>query len=91
MSVSDAARPVPLPQRRDRDSALDGPGSTAAPVWTPTPEAVQRSSLTAFGRWLSDHRGLAFDDHESLWHWSTTEPSQFGPWSNGTGSIGSGL
>ena len=46
-------------------------------LWQPTPERVERSTLTAFRRWLDDERGLAFDDYVSLWRWSVDELEQF--------------
>jgi acetoacetyl-CoA synthetase len=46
-------------------------------LWQPTPERVERSTLTAFRRWLDDERGLAFDDYGSLWRWSVDELEQF--------------
>jgi acetoacetyl-CoA synthetase len=42
-----------------------------AALWVPPAETVAGSNLTAFRSWLEAHRGLTFDDYESLWRWST--------------------
>jgi len=48
-----------------------------APLWTPSPEAVERSRMTAYMRWLEAERGLTFDDYDALWEWSTNEIEDF--------------
>ena len=48
-----------------------------APLWRPTQERIDRAPITRFRRWLSQHRGLEFDDYESLWRWSVTELEAF--------------
>ncbi|MGK2954141.1 MAG: acetoacetate--CoA ligase [Solirubrobacterales bacterium] len=48
-----------------------------SPLWSPTPEAVKASRMTAFTRWLSEREGIEFSDYASLWKWSTDEPDAF--------------
>src|SRR4051794_38261278 len=46
-------------------------------LWEPSPESVERSTMTRYVRWLAAERGLEFDDYESLWRWSATEIEDF--------------
>jgi len=47
-------------------------------LWTPSPEAVERSNLTAYVRRLASERRLDFgDDYTALWHWSVEELEDF--------------
>jgi acetoacetyl-CoA synthetase len=46
-------------------------------LWTPSAEAIERSNLSRYARWLSSERGLDFDDYHSLWRWSIAELEQF--------------
>lgn len=51
---------------------------TSNPIlWTPTPEQISASKMTAFIRFLEDSRGLRFDDYQALWRWSTDEIEDF--------------
>jgi len=47
------------------------------PLWTPTPERVERSTLTTFTRWLEAERGLRFDGYHELWRWSVEDVEAF--------------
>src|SRR4051794_19150664 len=47
------------------------------PLWTPSPEAIERSAMSAYMRWLEAERGLAFDEYHSLWEWSANEIEAF--------------
>src|SRR4051812_37886359 len=47
------------------------------PLWTPSPEAIEGSAMSAYMRWLEAERGLAFDDYHSLWEWSANEIEAF--------------
>ncbi|MBA3331865.1 MAG: acetoacetate--CoA ligase [Actinobacteria bacterium] len=49
----------------------------ARPLWTPSPEAVERATLTRYRRWLERERGLAFDDYDALWQWSVADIEVF--------------
>ena len=46
-------------------------------LWTPSPERVQRTRLTAFTRFAEERTGRTFGDYTALWQWSTTEVEQF--------------
>jgi acetoacetyl-CoA synthetase len=46
-------------------------------LWEPTPERLQRATLTRYMRWLETERGLAFGDYHELWRWSVEEIEQF--------------
>ncbi len=47
-------------------------------LWTPSPEVVERSNLTAYVRRLEADRGLGFgDDYEALRRWSIDELEDF--------------
>jgi acetoacetyl-CoA synthetase len=48
-----------------------------SPLWSPSPELVERSRLTEFIRWLRAERGLDFDDYEALWQWSVDDLDAF--------------
>jgi len=46
-------------------------------LWTPTPERVAKSHLTAFMRWLAKERGLKFAGYAELWQWSVDDLEAF--------------
>lgn len=46
-------------------------------VWTPTEAHIRHANITAYRQWLERTRGLAFDNYEALWEWSTTEIEAF--------------
>jgi len=47
-------------------------------LWAPSAEAVERSNMSAYMRWLAAERGLSFDgDYDRLWEWSTTDLEAF--------------
>ena len=47
-------------------------------LWEPSAEAIERSNLTAYMRWLEAERGLEFDgDYDALWRWSVDELEDF--------------
>ena len=46
-------------------------------LWTPRPQAVERSNLARYMRWLREERGLAFDDYDALWRWSVDDIEAF--------------
>ncbi len=49
----------------------------STPLWSPSPETVERANLTRFTRFLESSRGLRFADYEELWRWSVTELADF--------------
>ncbi len=46
-------------------------------LWTPSPEWVERSNLTAYRRWLARTRNLQFESYEELWRWSVDDLDAF--------------
>ncbi|MBK8546272.1 MAG: acetoacetate--CoA ligase [Saprospiraceae bacterium] len=48
-----------------------------SPLWTPSPETIQNSQLTAFTRWLEKKTELIFPDYHSLWTWSVENTDAF--------------
>jgi acetoacetyl-CoA synthetase len=49
-------------------------------LWTPSPERVQRSTLTRYQGWLESARDLRFEDYAALWQWSVDDLEGF--WSS---------
>jgi acetoacetyl-CoA synthetase len=49
-------------------------------VWTPPPDAAERTALGRYIRWLQAERGLDLADYEALWRWSVTDLGGF--WSS---------
>src|SRR5215210_7514201 len=49
----------------------------ATVLWEPPAELRERATLTRYMRWLEAERGLAFEDYEALWRWSTDELEPF--------------
>jgi acetoacetyl-CoA synthetase len=47
------------------------------PMWTPSPERVERSNMTRYLRWLRDRRGLGFGGYHELWRWSVEDLDGF--------------
>ncbi len=47
------------------------------PIWTPSPERVAVSRLTAFARLASAETGQGFGDYAALHRWSVTDPETF--------------
>jgi acetoacetyl-CoA synthetase len=46
-------------------------------LWTPRPEWVERTNLTAYMRWLARTRGLEFKSYDELWRWSINDLEGF--------------
>jgi acetoacetyl-CoA synthetase len=46
-------------------------------LWEPTAEAIERTNLTAYMRWLRSERGLNFDGYHDLWRWSVDDVEAF--------------
>ena len=57
----------------------DTPESVRTPelLWTPSPDRVQRATLTRYQRWLSVTQGLEFDGYDALWQWSVDDLEGF--------------
>ncbi|CAN5473960.1 acetoacetate--CoA ligase [soil metagenome] len=50
---------------------------TPEKLWEPSAEAVERSRVTAYMRWLRKEKGVEAADYESLWRWSVEELDDF--------------
>jgi acetoacetyl-CoA synthetase len=46
-------------------------------LWEPSPDRIERATMTRYMRWLAAERGRSFDDYPSLWEWSVTELEEF--------------
>ena len=46
-------------------------------LWTPSPEWIERTTLTRYQEWLADKRDLRFDGYHDLWRWSVTDLEGF--------------
>jgi acetoacetyl-CoA synthetase len=51
--------------------------STGEVLWTPSPERIESSKLTAFARRIEAAHGERFEDYESLWRWSVEHLEDF--------------
>ena len=56
---------------------MNVPTESVAPIWRPSPERIERATLTRYLDALRREHGLDFRDYESLWAWSTTELEAF--------------
>ena len=63
---------------------LRRPQNTLAPtarraekLWEPTPERIERATMTRYMRWLEHERGPEFGSYEELWRWSVDELEDF--------------
>ena len=59
---------VPAPPATGREGDL---------LWTPSPERVASTRLTAFTRFAEKRSGRRFPDYAALWEWSTTDLDGF--------------
>ena len=50
---------------------------TVEPMWTPSPERVERSNMTRYLRWLREQRGLHLGSYDDLWRWSVDDLDAF--------------
>jgi acetoacetyl-CoA synthetase len=46
-------------------------------LWEPSAEAIERSQMTRFMRWLAVERGVDAGDYAELWKWSVDELEDF--------------
>ena len=46
-------------------------------LWTPSPERVERATITRYSRWLADDRGVDAPDYHALWRWSVDDLEGF--------------
>jgi acetoacetyl-CoA synthetase len=57
--------------------AAPGKQTQGEKLWEPSAEAIERTNLTAYMRWLADERGESFASYPELWNWSVTEIERF--------------
>jgi acetoacetyl-CoA synthetase len=46
-------------------------------LWEPSAEAIERSQLTRYRRWLAAERGVEAEDYADLWKWSVDQLEDF--------------
>ena len=46
-------------------------------LWEPSADAIERSRMTAYQRWVAETRGVETGDYEALWRWSVEELDDF--------------
>jgi acetoacetyl-CoA synthetase len=46
-------------------------------LWTPSPERIERTTLTRYMEWLAEKRELTFDGYHDLWRWSARDLEGF--------------
>jgi acetoacetyl-CoA synthetase len=46
-------------------------------LWTPSPERIERATLTRYMAWLQEKHSLEFDGYHDLWRWSTFDLEAF--------------
>jgi acetoacetyl-CoA synthetase len=52
--------------------------AAAHPLWTPSPERVERAAITRFGRWVAEAHGAdVADSYDALWRWSVADIEAF--------------
>ncbi|MBA2545233.1 MAG: AMP-binding protein, partial [Solirubrobacterales bacterium] len=50
---------------------------TPQKLWEPSADAIERSRMTAYQRWVAETRGVETADYEALWRWSVEELDDF--------------
>jgi acetoacetyl-CoA synthetase len=46
-------------------------------LWEPSEDFIKEANITKFLDWLTEERGLTFNDYNGLWQWSVTEIEDF--------------
>src|SRR5262245_14746052 len=46
-------------------------------LWEPSAEAIERSNMTRYTRWLAEERGVEASDYAELWRWSVDDLEDF--------------
>jgi acetoacetyl-CoA synthetase len=49
-------------------------------LWKPSPERIERATLTRYAAWLEQRHGMRWKNYGQLWRWSVSELEQF--WSS---------
>ena len=50
---------------------------TGKVLWTPTPDRYDASTMAQFERFVTETRGLKFDDYNAMWRWSVDDLEGF--------------
>src|SRR5579872_2128293 len=84
MSASSSARDgalglLPAGMRSQRYYGILRSVAEAEPklLWTPSPEWVERTTLTRYQAWLNEKHDLRFEDYHDLWRWSVRDLDAF--------------
>src|SRR5919108_3863012 len=57
---------------------MSTPTEQPALLWEPTDEQRERATITRFGRWVQERRGVEIgDDYQALWRWSVEDVEGF--------------
>ena len=46
-------------------------------LWKPDQRTIDAAQVTCYQQWLTESRGLAFDDYTALWKWSVNDLDEF--------------
>jgi acetoacetyl-CoA synthetase len=46
-------------------------------LWEPSPERIERATITRYARWLEENRGIATSGYSDLWQWSVDDIEGF--------------
>src|ERR1700752_2644477 len=46
-------------------------------LWTPSPERIERATVTRYMRWLAGKHELEFEGYHDLWRWSVRDLEAF--------------
>src|SRR3954447_22013104 len=46
-------------------------------LWKPSPERIERATMTRYQRWVEETRERRFGDYHDLWRWSVDELDEF--------------
>jgi acetoacetyl-CoA synthetase len=49
-------------------------------LWSPSPERIEKATLTRYRRWLAEARDIRLDTYDELWRWSVSDLEGF--WSS---------
>jgi acetoacetyl-CoA synthetase len=52
-------------------------GSDGDLLWEPSPDRIERATMTRYMRWLESERGLSFGAYDDLWRWSVDDLEDF--------------
>src|ERR1700733_12198394 len=76
-SVGLGLRPAGMPGQRYYGIILAVAVTEPKVLWTPSPERIERATVTRYSRWLAETRGLEFEGYHDLWRWSVRDVEAF--------------